>query len=146
MGVNRARTDGSLKGFVVAEVEETAVFASSEEAGARVARVATIQQVFLVELQLHNLVLFLQAVEFGCVAAHCHHDLAIVVAELRAVDEAIGGLRACWGTYSYSSQWKVFSSLFYLQSHSCSWSFPRFAPVSSKLSRISKESPAILGP
>ena len=82
----------SLKGFVVAKVEKTAIFAAGEEASAGISGITAIKQIFLIKLQFHDLIFLLQAVEFARAASHRHHYLSVVVAELCAEDEPVGGL------------------------------------------------------
>lgn len=82
----------SLQGLIIPIIKKTPVFATIQETRSSITRIASIEQVVLLEGKLHDGREVLRIVELGLTSAHCHDHSSVVVAELSAEDEAVCGL------------------------------------------------------
>lgn len=82
----------SFQCLIISIIEKTPVLASRQEPRSSVSRITRVDQILLVEFDLYDFMLLLQAVKLSCASTDSHHYISIVVAELCTVNKAISGL------------------------------------------------------
>lgn len=132
--------------FNSSEIEETTTTATDSIFVGIVTRVAAVQRCSLVNFDLQHFGSISHTKHFQLTSATSYNCFSWIVTELSTEKECIGLLCQNRRTSFSWSHLNLVTTLFIFQSHSYNWSCPRLAPVRSRLSLRSIESPDILGP